>query len=304
MDPSAPGWYPDPTGRHERRYWSGIRWSRHVDDGGRRADDPIEPDSSEHRAIPARVPIDQGLPGPPTRAQVPVPAQAPPQPPLAPPAHRPSFDQFHAVSRPPRGGRVLLVVGVLAAVALVAAAALVLNTGGGDDDAAGTDQSDDPLMSYLIEYTRRASGGTIDDGQASCMAGNVVDVLTRERLLEADVLQQENPLDALTGDEIVSFIAAAFDCLDDEELVTYMAASWDPQPFGGIPNEGASCILRGLLDGWDRPRMIEVFGELANPQVEPEITEIVHEDELGTLGTVISDCQRRFPPATTTVPPS
>jgi hypothetical protein len=42
VDPSAPGWYPDPSGRHERRYWSGIRWSRHVEDAGLRSEDPLD----------------------------------------------------------------------------------------------------------------------------------------------------------------------------------------------------------------------------------------------------------------------
>ena len=30
----APGWLPDPSGRHERRYWSGSEWTEHVTDGG------------------------------------------------------------------------------------------------------------------------------------------------------------------------------------------------------------------------------------------------------------------------------
>ena len=39
--PSSPdtvpsGWYPDPSGRHEQRYWHDGRWTTHVGDGGRR----------------------------------------------------------------------------------------------------------------------------------------------------------------------------------------------------------------------------------------------------------------------------
>jgi putative membrane protein len=30
------GWYPDPSGRHEQRYWHDGRWTAHVGDGGRR----------------------------------------------------------------------------------------------------------------------------------------------------------------------------------------------------------------------------------------------------------------------------
>ena len=32
--PPPPAWQPDPTGRHESRYWDGNRWTEHVSDGG------------------------------------------------------------------------------------------------------------------------------------------------------------------------------------------------------------------------------------------------------------------------------
>ena len=35
-DTVPPGWYPDPSGRHEQRYWHDGRWTTHVGDGGRR----------------------------------------------------------------------------------------------------------------------------------------------------------------------------------------------------------------------------------------------------------------------------
>lgn len=31
---SPAGWHPDPTGRHERRRWNGLRWTDEVQDGG------------------------------------------------------------------------------------------------------------------------------------------------------------------------------------------------------------------------------------------------------------------------------
>jgi putative membrane protein len=37
------GWYPDPAGRHERRYWHEGRWTEHVANGGRRSADPATP---------------------------------------------------------------------------------------------------------------------------------------------------------------------------------------------------------------------------------------------------------------------
>jgi predicted nucleic-acid-binding Zn-ribbon protein len=36
----ASGWYADPTGRHQTRRWSGLRWTAEVEDDGVRSDDP------------------------------------------------------------------------------------------------------------------------------------------------------------------------------------------------------------------------------------------------------------------------
>lgn len=38
----APGWHPDPTGRHEFRYWDGRGWSDRISDRGNEALDPLD----------------------------------------------------------------------------------------------------------------------------------------------------------------------------------------------------------------------------------------------------------------------
>lgn len=38
--PPPPAWLPDPTGRHEVRYWDGTAWTEHVSDNGVQANDP------------------------------------------------------------------------------------------------------------------------------------------------------------------------------------------------------------------------------------------------------------------------
>jgi len=35
------GWYPDPSGRHEHRYWHGGRWTEQVSNGGRRTSEAV-----------------------------------------------------------------------------------------------------------------------------------------------------------------------------------------------------------------------------------------------------------------------
>ena len=42
-DTAPSGWYPDPAGRHERRYWHEGAWTDHVADGGRRSSDALTP---------------------------------------------------------------------------------------------------------------------------------------------------------------------------------------------------------------------------------------------------------------------
>jgi len=37
---TAPGWYPDPSGRHQIRYWDGVAWTDHVADNGVQGHDP------------------------------------------------------------------------------------------------------------------------------------------------------------------------------------------------------------------------------------------------------------------------
>jgi hypothetical protein len=41
VDGGPARWAPDPTGRHELRYWNGSEWTDHVADGGVQATDPL-----------------------------------------------------------------------------------------------------------------------------------------------------------------------------------------------------------------------------------------------------------------------
>ncbi len=39
---SPAAWHPDPTGRHDHRYWDGERWTEHVADAGVASTDPLD----------------------------------------------------------------------------------------------------------------------------------------------------------------------------------------------------------------------------------------------------------------------
>lgn len=46
MHPAA--WHPDPTGRHQFRYWDGSTWTEHVANNGMTATDPLDAGAPEH----------------------------------------------------------------------------------------------------------------------------------------------------------------------------------------------------------------------------------------------------------------
>lgn len=37
----APGWFPDPRGRFDRRFWDGLQWTEQVERGGEQSTDPV-----------------------------------------------------------------------------------------------------------------------------------------------------------------------------------------------------------------------------------------------------------------------
>ena len=43
MTDSAPGWLPDPNGKHDHRYWDGTEWTENVADVGVAGVDPYDP---------------------------------------------------------------------------------------------------------------------------------------------------------------------------------------------------------------------------------------------------------------------
>ena len=44
----APGWHPDPTGRHEFRYWDGRGWTDRISDRGNEATDSFDSAAPRH----------------------------------------------------------------------------------------------------------------------------------------------------------------------------------------------------------------------------------------------------------------
>ena len=54
--PQTPaGWYPDPTGQFEQRYWDGARWTEHVARGGQQAVSPLDAARPVNTTTPDKV---------------------------------------------------------------------------------------------------------------------------------------------------------------------------------------------------------------------------------------------------------
>lgn len=115
MNAANPGWFPDPMGRHQFRYWDGGRWSDHVSDGGQTAVDPLAAAQS-----PSPAP-DTSHPLPPPSMVQPVAAMQP-------------LSATQPTSPPKRSRRTIwVIVGAVAAVAAVVVG-LVVVVGGKDDE--------------------------------------------------------------------------------------------------------------------------------------------------------------------------
>jgi hypothetical protein len=69
MSSTPASWQPDPTGRHQHRYWDGTAWTEHVADAGVAATDPPTMDApaapSEAAPAPVAVPAFQAPVAPP-----------------------------------------------------------------------------------------------------------------------------------------------------------------------------------------------------------------------------------------------
>jgi hypothetical protein len=139
MTDAAAGWQPDPTGKHEHRYWDGARWTDHVADAGVAATDPYEAADPTPPADPVAgrpsEPSDPSLD--PTGVQDAAPdttATYPTTPPTVPPPYVPPSPVVSGTPGASAGSKRGLLIGggILAVIAIVIA--VILATSGDDDD--------------------------------------------------------------------------------------------------------------------------------------------------------------------------
>jgi hypothetical protein len=216
---NAPGWQPDPTGRHDYRYWDGSRWTDDVSDAGATSVDPIG-----------------GGPPPPTEVQPHVPEYGQPyQPYDGGPSH---MGPSSGGSGPSTG---LLVALGLVVLVLVGGIVFVLLSGSDDDDDDDTASSSTSASTTTTEATTTTTGisseevvdqfataifeganGEFTEEQARCMAEGILDTIGLERLaqvqIEAGDDGTQNPVDLLTPEEQEAAFDAMRACVPDATI--------------------------------------------------------------------------------------
>jgi Septum formation/Protein of unknown function (DUF2510) len=196
MNAPTPGWNPDPSGRHEYRYWDGSTWTDDVSDHGVTSVDPINPPGGAGSQPTAPYEPTQaygtppGAPGPPTAPG----CYGPQGPPSG--GYQPMYGSGPVPpAQPPRSGPSRgLIIGLAAlAVAAIAGIAFALASGGDDDDGGASTDTTDDTSSDTTEDTSSdttedtSSDTTADSETTDVFAIGVGDCLTDESSVEGDV---------------------------------------------------------------------------------------------------------------------
>jgi hypothetical protein len=227
MSDNAAGWQPDPTGKHDHRYWDGTQWTDNVADAGVAATDPYEAPAPEVAAADPSVtePVAAGpgddeptavtpIESPEPTATYPTAATQP----AAPPPYVPPTPVADGGEGKDNGKRGLVIGGaILAAVALAVIAFLALS---GDDDEPKQPVADSDATTTTEASDEGADGGEdeldtdgfsdglsdgdiedvladtysdmfdISDKQAECLAGKVADAMQDGSLTEEQVMSE------------------------------------------------------------------------------------------------------------------
>lgn len=183
--PQAPGWYADPHGRHERRYWDGSTWTERVADGGASGTDPI------------------GAPPPPPAAGGPGSG-----------APAPATGTGAGTSRPPVA--LLAGIGVLVLVVVVVGAIVLLAVNGdGDGDGDGSFDGEVVAGAEPDRYeVRVADGGSF---VATLTTSPGVEVAFSVSVAEDLVRRYAEQFAEGTGDDVDGLVEEArAEAFDDE----------------------------------------------------------------------------------------
>ena len=253
MNAPTPGWNPDPTGRHEYRYWDGGRWTDDVSDGGATSVDPID-----------GAPFPGAGPAPPPDAT----QQYGPQPDPRSggvTGGSPSYDpygsgQFGATPPAKSGPSTGLLVGLAAvAVALIAGIAFVVTSSGDDGDDTAADETSS-TEDTSTEDTSTDDTGSDDTGSD--------DTSTDDTGSDGDLGLGEIDEDT-SDDAIVDLMAAGIAAQSDQ-----------------ITEDQAQCAAQAMVDELGVDTIIDMSASGQNPFTDDSLTP---EQQAG-LTSAVMDC--------------
>lgn len=254
MNAPTPGWHPDPTGRHEYRYWDGSTWTQDVSDSGVTAVDPVTPAGGA--GTDPTAPVDQTHHADPTQQYAPQPGEPPQPQPGGFGVPAPGYDPYSSGQVPPvqpvrSGPSTGLIVGLAAvAVALIAGLVFLLSSDDENDpdtgpisDEAVTDDSSaddtatddalddalddiaggdigggDGIVELIAAGMEMEADGAITHDQAICAAEAMVDHFGLENLMDMSMSGDDPFADATIADQ-TAIIDLMTDCIPIEVLI-------------------------------------------------------------------------------------
>jgi hypothetical protein len=225
MNAPTPGWNPDPTGRHEYRYWDGGTWTDDVSDNGVTSVDPVSgpPPLGDEPTVM----ID------PTQQYAPQPGQPPgvygPQPGPQPGAYTPMYSSSGQVppSRPKSGPSTGLIVGLAAAAVLLIGGLAYFLVSDGDDDETSTDTTSQTTEDTSSDDTSSDDTSSDDTSSDDTSSDDTTgDGETSDALVDALATELENS-GMFTREQAECFTEAMLDELGLERLAEIGAAGGD-----------------------------------------------------------------------------
>jgi Protein of unknown function (DUF2510) len=234
MNSPAPGWLPDPTSRHQYRYWDGARWTDDVADGGVASSDALG-EGPAAAADPNSTASDATQQVDPTR-QYPVagPQQAPTSTPYGDHDGTGQVPPAPPSKRPPTG---LIAALAVLAVALIGGLVYFLVR---DDDSSSdnatevSDESSTTAEGDNQDGSDNGNGGGSDDGGDTTLP------------------------DDINGENV-------------DQLVELMADNMAQASNGALSHEEATCISQGMLDELGLERLVDIGETGENPFTDPEM---------------------------------
>ena len=269
MTPAS--WQPDPTGRHQFRWWDGASWTDHVSDNGQASHDPLQAPAAPE--VPAHVDLDATVArpapaGPPTMPTMVNPAMSTPIAEPAPSSGSGSGPTWWKIALP-----------ILAVVAVGAVLFAVI--GGGDDEGSN------PLGVTEAELTEPDQVAVL---RFSLNRGDVIRIRVEAENAEPEVVvigddaagaaYTEAIVDLFTDSEFSDFVTDTDDLFTDIDDVLSEA---DLTELGGDKRNPALTSF----DEFDEFVAADFFASLADGNFAVVVASSEGEDELGKVRIIV-----------------